>query len=221
MSNNENTTQDKALLPEVQAYFDALAKAKEEYKKAEAEVGERHKVSVLVSRYSGEYENARTAALREVREARQTLDVAPEKARLALLENATDPLVKWIAENTLCDYTSQSEDVMKQLPASMVELEEWAEGQDFCGTWDMLCREARDAGALEHLPKDARPVVNGEAWDELSDYLAREFYAETGRKIKKLVKQVVAQNQPDLRLVKDSPSLTDANGDTLLVDTGE
>jgi hypothetical protein len=124
------------MYPEVEQYLAAVKAAEDKYEEA-AKQAPRHDYDM------SEDDCARCAFLNPIRAAR---DVATEAA-MGQLAQASDPLVRWIAENCQ-SYPSAARTVLEALPASMAELNDLAADEGWCGTWEDFVRKAEYAGVL-------------------------------------------------------------------------
>lgn len=72
---------------------------------------------------------------------------AAEGAAWSAMRDASDPLLRWIAEN--CEeYQAAALEVVRALPADMDTLNALAREKDWCGVWDDFKDAARAAGVL-------------------------------------------------------------------------
>ena len=65
-----------------------------------------------------------------------------------LRDVADDPLAAWIVEHAMPTYPDQAIVVLKALPATLDQLDQLAEDNDWCDTWAEQVTAARTAGAL-------------------------------------------------------------------------
>jgi hypothetical protein len=73
---------------------------------------------------------------------------ARQKAWLEL-GKSENKLVAWIAKNC-SEYRDEAQKVLERLPATLGELDELASHHGWCETWDVLKKEALNAGVIEY-----------------------------------------------------------------------
>ncbi|MWA07648.1 hypothetical protein [Streptomyces sp. BA2] len=68
--------------------------------------------------------------------------------------------MKWIAENC-AEYREQAQCILAVLPATVEELDDLADTNEWCPVWDAFRREAIDAGVMPGVtpPSPARKAV--------------------------------------------------------------
>ncbi|MGW7073513.1 hypothetical protein ACWGII_39620 [Streptomyces sp. NPDC054855] len=146
----------RQMLPEVKEYVEIFEAAVSTRNAAEDAAGVKYP-----QRYGyGEDARRQTSAYREeVSKAYDTCAVVQADAWEALKASG-DPLVKWIAENSVA-YREQARCILAALPATIDELDDLAEANDFCGVWDEFRQQAIAAGVVSGStpPSPARKAV--------------------------------------------------------------
>lgn len=150
-------TEERQMLPEVQAYLTA---------RAEAETTQREAEQALYAKYpdrygySAENRQQRDAFYAESEEIVTKHRVARNEAWNAL-KGSSEPLVRWIAEHCK-DYQSEALVVLRALPATLDELDELADRQDFCHIWNQFRDQAAEEGLFGEIrkPSEARKAMN-------------------------------------------------------------
>lgn len=123
------------------------------------------------------YYERRDAYFEQMRKAR---DAAWNK----LSSTTTDALVRFIAGNCR-EYINESMRVMQRLPLTLDELQNLADDEDWCGTWDDFLDTAIKAGVVSCPPRPA-------SYAKLQDYLTRDGISRRRqRKIFTIVDEVV------------------------------
>lgn len=123
------------MLQEVQTYLDARNKAYRVQLTALEALG-KTPVDPLEGRY------------KEGLKVRNAYDKALIAARETLASETKDPLVKYIADHVVEDYTVEAITVLRALPATYDELQGLAADNGWCGTWDDLLAGAVRAGVV-------------------------------------------------------------------------
>lgn len=163
---NEETKEDRQMLPDVKAYVEAIEPAEAAFNKA---------VEEARAKYPNRYDRTTDEGRKQRRAYVETESVAYDARTAALdtawgaLKRSSDPLVKWIAEN--CEsYRPEALMILQALPATPEELGRIAEGQEWCGTWESFRDEAIEAGVMPGIeaPSEAYKAVFQEI-----DYAAR------------------------------------------------
>lgn len=115
------------MLPEIENYFKTMENEREKFQNAR-----RH-----------------TTGQEEYLKARDAFDMATIDAWNAL-KNSDNKFVAWLANNEeiTSEYRGHAEVVLKELPASVSELNQLAANNDWCSTWDGFRDDAIQAGAL-------------------------------------------------------------------------
>lgn len=145
------------MLPEVKAYVAAREAARaafnESIKDAEAKYPMRNDWNAGDSRVQRQ-------AFREAQDAAYGARSVAFDTAWGALKQSGDPLVKWIAENAE-DYAGEALIVLQALPATLDELDDLAERQDWCGTWTSLKERAIAAGVMPGIepPSEAYKAV--------------------------------------------------------------
>lgn len=125
------------MLDDVKKYFETIEKAEEEKTKAFADAD---------VEWETERDDELHTATRELARARRRLAVRGAQKEL---ENSADPLVSWIARNTLGDYQDHAHEILRALPVDSLEpLEELAKERGWCSTWDDFVSMAGEVGVL-------------------------------------------------------------------------
>ncbi|MGW6275708.1 hypothetical protein [Streptomyces sp. NPDC055060] len=146
----------RQMLPEVKEYVEIF----------EAAISTRNAVEDAAGvKYPDRYgygENARRQADAYREEVNQAYDTcaAVQAEAWEALKVSGDPLVKWIAENSVA-YREQARCVLVALPATIDELDDLADGNDWCGVWDEFRQQAIAAGVVPGStpPSPARKAV--------------------------------------------------------------
>lgn len=140
-----DTAEERQMLAEVQAYITARNEAETSLRDAERDL-----VAKYPRRY--DYDNSEETRTQRVGFHRE-MDEAHAKSRVTVneawngIKQASDPLARWIAENCK-DYQGEALIILKALPATLAELDELADDQDFCNIWDQFRGRAQEAGVL-------------------------------------------------------------------------
>ncbi|MEV2236044.1 hypothetical protein AB0H69_46880 [Streptomyces phaeochromogenes] len=146
----------RQMLPEVQRYVESVETANAAQSAAVAAADTKYP-----ERYGYGEEGRRQANSysEEVNRAYTTrADV--QEAAWSSLKTSSDPLVKWIAENC-ADYRQEAQCVLVALPATVGELDDLADQNDWCGVWGKFRQLAIDAGVVAAIvpPSPARKAV--------------------------------------------------------------
>ncbi|MGP4014108.1 hypothetical protein [Streptomyces sp. 4N124] len=146
----------RQMLPEAQKYVESVEAATAVRNAAVGAAEEKYP-----RRYGYGEEEARQARAfnEEVNKAYATCaDV--QAAAWGALKASADPLVKWIAENC-ADYREQAQCVLAALPATVDELDDLADTNDWCNVWNDFRQQAIDAGVMPGInpPSPARKAV--------------------------------------------------------------
>jgi len=161
------------MLPEVEKYFADMKVVQEATDAAMEEVAANHPIPTPPQWGTGgdwtEYDRA--AELRRVPEIEvyNRAENGRSKARAALLETTSDPLVKWIAQSVLGSHRDHSEQILKELTSDTsnryTELSDFANGRGWCNVFSQFRTAAVRAGVLD----DTRTPL-----DRLRAYVADE-----------------------------------------------
>ncbi|MFI6713489.1 hypothetical protein ACIBF7_44175 [Nonomuraea sp. NPDC050478] len=131
-----------------------------------------------------EAQDKRDAALREVEKADKTKQ-AEAYQKLAASE---DPLVRFLlTDPEVQAYPRHAEDVLKALPMSREEMEEFGERQEWCREFERLFRRADEAGVLPEPTPDLADV----------EPLVREVASRFGTDERRL-RTLVKKHLPDI-----------------------
>lgn len=136
------------------------------------------------------------AAWEEFRAAAKTIDndlsAAIDTAWKNIATQANDPLVTWIIDNC-SEYHDAASLIIDLLPAALERLDEFAEEEGWCGTWDDFRERAIKAGviAVPPEPSEERKAVYGYV-----DSLCRGgMHSGQLRKLSELIDTMVAAEQ--------------------------
>lgn len=146
----------RKMLPEVRKYVESVEAATAAMRAAEGQARtkypERYHYSDKGRRQAAAFDEELSKAYTAHREA--------QTAAWRALTASGDPLVKWIAENC-AEYTEQAEAVLTALPATVEELDDLAEREDWCPVWDRFRQGAIEAGVVPGVtpPSPARRAV--------------------------------------------------------------
>lgn len=141
---NEETKEERQMLPEVKAYTEAREAAIAAFNKA---IKGAETKCPMRNDWNAEDSRAQRQAFREAQDAAYDARSVAFDTAWGALKRSGDPLVKWIAENAE-DYIGEALIVLQTLPATLDELDELAERQDWCGTWTSLRERAIEAGVM-------------------------------------------------------------------------
>ncbi|WP_190086382.1 hypothetical protein [Streptomyces longisporoflavus] len=146
----------RQMLPEVQTYIQSVEAATAAQSAAAVAADQKYP-----ERY-GYGENSRSQASAYSEEIRKVYDTGAETLEAAwnALKTSGDPLVKWIAEN--CgEYRAEARCILAALPATVDELDDLAEANDWCRVWGSFRQQAIDAGVMPGItpPSPARKAV--------------------------------------------------------------
>lgn len=153
---NEETKEERQFLPEVKAYTDATEAAQGVFDKAIEEARAKYPKRNNWDDEGRKEHQAFNSAEGQAYDVRSAAFTAAWDA----LKGSGDPLVKWIAEN--CEgYSSEALIILQALPATPDELDEIAERQDWCSTWNSFREEAIAAGVMPGIeaPSEAYKAV--------------------------------------------------------------
>lgn len=140
-------SQTRELLPEVQAYITAVDTAVRAARETRVALETKYSDAFRDGDYYGtEKSELRAAHHRERNAAYQTRQVATNEAWNRLTQSS-DPLVRFIAENCK-EYQGYAIQVLKLLPATVDQLDELAENQDWCQIWGQFRDRAVEAGVM-------------------------------------------------------------------------
>ncbi|MFG2463251.1 hypothetical protein ACGFWE_40225 [Streptomyces sp. NPDC048523] len=146
----------RQMLPEVRKYVESLDAASAARDAAVVAVAAKYP-----KRFGyGEDEKRQARAFNEEADAAYDAWNAAKATAWDALKASSDPLVKWIAEN--CgQYKGEAQHVLTALPATVDELDELADRQDWCGVWGAFRQQAIDAGLMPGVtpPSPARKAV--------------------------------------------------------------
>jgi hypothetical protein len=185
MSNTESTS--KALLPDVQAYFDAREGAEKTYQDDLAKINAdpRFQIGVLEDRYGDKWQ----FKLQEARALRRELDEvyygAPTTAWNEHLATSDNTLVKWIADNCK-GYQDYADEILRLLPATRDELDAYAASREWCREWNNLADRAVADGVF---PEDTTPP----ALKEVRRYVLRNFRKDRVTSVMNKVNAAIAE----------------------------
>ncbi|MGP3921402.1 hypothetical protein [Nonomuraea sp. 10N515B] len=163
------------MLPEVKAYYDAIDSRN--HRTETDRVYHAHPVPEWdhtmspdqVAAYF-EAEDKQNAALRELAKAHKTKQAEAYQNLVA----SEDPLVRFLATDPeVRRYPQHADAVLKALPMSREEMEEFGDRQDWCGEYGRLFKRAEKAGVLPAPTPDladieplVREVVNWSGMNE-------------------------------------------------------
>ncbi|MFD6285407.1 hypothetical protein [Streptomyces sp. NPDC060205] len=144
------------MLPEVQKYFQSIETAT---KARDAAEGSAAKAYPERTSY-GETGRRQRAAYSEERDKAYDAFTDARTAAWDALRSSGDPLVKWIAENCV-EYPEQAQRILAALPATIDEIDDLADTNDWCSVWDDFRRRATDAGVVPpaNPPSPARKAL--------------------------------------------------------------
>lgn len=184
MANQE----ERQILPEVKAYIEAVEAASAAFEKA---------LSEARSKYPKYRAYDRTDETREHRQAFADVEDAAYDAHRAAystawdaLEQSSDPLVKWIAENCR-SYDREALMILKALPATADELEEIADREEWCGAWNSFRDQAIEAGVMPGIepPSEAYKAV----FREIDDVSCCRMDARSRRRVSRALDALLAE----------------------------
>lgn len=172
------------MLPEVKAFFDAFDS--QNHRIETERVYDAHPVPEWdhtmspdqVAAYF-EAEEKRNAALRELEKANKTRQAEAYQKLVA----SEDPLVRFLlTDPEVQAYPRHAQDVLKALPMTREEMEEFGDRQDWCGEFGRLFKHAERAGVLPAPTPDLADI----------EPLVREFASRFDideRRLRTLVKK--------------------------------
>ncbi|TLS45806.1 hypothetical protein FE633_13710 [Streptomyces montanus] len=146
----------RQMLPEVQKFVEsveaAIAARVATVEAAEQKYPERHSCGEVGRREYNAYSE-------EINKAYAKCS-GVQAAAWGALKVSSDPLVKWIAENCT-EYREQAQSVLAALPATVDELDDLADKNDWCSVWDEFRRQAINAGVMPGIkpPSPAMKAV--------------------------------------------------------------
>ncbi|MFF0250335.1 hypothetical protein ACWEU6_12845 [Streptosporangium sandarakinum] len=172
------------MLPEVKAYFDAI-----DNQNLQSEINrvyQAHPVpswdhTMPLDQFNAylEAKDKRDAALREVKNAHKAKQVEAYQKLLA----HEDPLVRFLlTDPEVRAYPGHAEDVLKALPMSREEMEEFGSQNSWCGEFERLLRRADEGGVLPAPTPDLADI------EPLVREAARRFGMDK-RRLRALVKK--------------------------------
>ena len=179
-------TETRQMLPEVQAYITGRDEAAEALNKAERDLAAKYPRRYDYD-YSDETRSQRAGYREEINEAHTKAQVAQNEAWNALTQSS-EPLVRFIAENCK-DYQSYAVEVLRVLPATVDELDELADDQDWCHIWNQFRDRAVEQGLFGEIPKPSEARIAMNTWLREDYGMGRESY----NKLNRLVNAVVAE----------------------------
>lgn len=163
------------MLKDVEAYFAPIAETQEELDAAEAA----HKAAIEA--YDKTY-----AEFDRLRRAQAAAIEASYTERAEALKNSEDPMVKWIAENTLRSNRAYAEEILKRLPDTLENLDAYAQGAGWCSDWSRMVQRAVNDGVVAWAPVPA-PV------QEALDYIQRNLGSSYARTLRPALTKMAAQ----------------------------
>lgn len=192
------------MLPEVQEYFDELAKLRawyeEENKKLQQKFNDKTLTYTAYDIKSDRIYNRCRARLRAL--------------KIALQNEKNHPIVRWMAKNaSIRDfYWEYAEDVLRQLPATVDELHTYAKSNDWCGVWDKFKEQALQDGVLDGFVR-LEYKQNNQEWKEFrrtirmadGENLTREDVMKWFRRGAKTLSFSIRQSTYQFRLVGGKP----------------
>lgn len=174
----------RQMLPEVAEYIKTRDEAQTAHDAAFRALDEKYR---SVRGYD-DYDSAENREKRRERshgrdEAYKTWQIATNEA-WNKLGQSSDPLVRFITEKCK-DYQEYAIHVLRILPATVEELDQLAESQDWCHIWGQFRDQAIEAGAMPGytLPSAARKAV----LDGIDDVSCCHLSAADRRRVNKLL----------------------------------
>jgi hypothetical protein len=166
----------------VTEYFQAIEAANATFKAAMESVDAKYAAN------SETYEQRQT--WREERRPIDAAHTAAHEAAWSALKGSSDPLVKWIAEN--CEeYRGEAGTILKALPATADELDDLAEENEWCTTWNAFRDRAIAAGVLP----GARPmsVARKALFDQIDDEACCRLGSSAKRRVSKALDVLIEE----------------------------
>lgn len=152
------------MLPEVQAYFDAVHGNDREADRAYGRMIEETPVPSWNPKASDDVRAAYHEAHEKRVLASQALDRAQKErhaAAYAALVNSDNPIVRWLMTDpeVTRDYSSYADTVLRSLPLTREEIDDFGERQSWCGDYGRLLAKARVAGVLPEPTPDLAEIA--------------------------------------------------------------
>lgn len=155
----------------VNAWEKATAEARDAADAVRSKAREDYDAKRVELRYAGIYT---VATMEGVVEARETAFIAADAAMADAIDSAWkalgaavagDPLAEWIVNNCR-DRSFEAAGVLRLLPATLAELDAYAESEEWCHEWNEYRQRAIGAGVLTETPitgarKAVHDFVNG------------------------------------------------------------
>lgn len=141
----------------VNAWEKATAEARDAAYAARSKAREDYDAKRVELRYAGIYT---VATMEGVVEARETAFIAADAAMADAIDSAWkalgaavagDPLAEWIVNNCR-DRSFEAAGVLRLLPATLAELDAYAESEEWCHEWNEYRQRAIGAGVLTETP---------------------------------------------------------------------
>ena len=140
-------TENRQMLPEVAVFIEARDRAEETYRAARERVDAKYLAAVEGLDYHSEERRGQQSSANRERDAVWAQHRVSTNEAWNKLTQSSDPLVRWIAENCK-EYQTYALDVLKVLPATVDELDELAQDEDWCNIWDQFRDRAVKAGVI-------------------------------------------------------------------------
>lgn len=178
------------MLPEVEAYFQAITVTPEQIQKKLEEVRKKYD-----ERY-GNLDEWTASIFRDFLYACNDVKAGASKDQISAawseLKKSENPQVKYVAENFSSYHREHAEEVFKILPATVTELDQLAVDKGWCDDWDrFLARAQRDGVVENHPPRSAER-------EELSRWFRNNMTSDrqSMRQLMSLVNAIVAAEAP-------------------------
>lgn len=170
------------MLPEVERYFVDRDKIQKEFDTWRQGCDDKQPPYSYVS--GSEYPAWATQYHEEARKWNAKLNKAHHERCEKLRTETTDPMIPWMIDN-LGDYTSYMDDVLQILPATIDQIEELANANNWCGEFDTFLGQAIATGVVKADP-------NTIDVSELVSWVSSEFEA-WGRRYRKELQEMVGR----------------------------
>ncbi|MET7693829.1 hypothetical protein ABZT06_38680 [Streptomyces sp. NPDC005483] len=185
----------RQMQPDAQKYIETVNAAITARNTAEKAAGEKYP-----KRFGyGEDEERQARAFNEEIDAAYTACNAVQATAWEALTASSDPLVKWIAENC-AQYKGEAQTVLAALPATVEELDELADRNDWCGVWTTFRQQAFEAGVMPGVtpPSPARKAVFDQINKEACCPMGDRAKGRIGRALDALIAEAMATaSNPD------------------------
>lgn len=132
------------MLPDVQAYFDAIETADKVYNEAAGIINQEHPYP----RYSDTNYDAKVRAHYDALTPVNEAFTAAKETAHAKLRDSEDKLIAWIASGPLKSYYGEAKEVLEALPLTREQMDTFGGEQGWCPEYGRLYREAEAAGVL-------------------------------------------------------------------------